>query len=138
MLSRRTTNASHWSLVIGRWSLVKAPSTFCSLTRDDASRLRKLREESEQRRRQRRPLPHTEPAPSGRASCKQCGQRIELGTMRVVLGREVEFGGQVRVGPINVHPKCVPDAVAAGCVPASLPRRGDALCGTQWSQSQER
>ena len=26
---------------------------------------------------------------------------------RVVLGRDVEFGNQLRTAPINVHPRCV-------------------------------
>ncbi len=29
------------------------------------------------------------------------------GELRVILGRDVEFGNQVRTGPINVHPRCV-------------------------------
>jgi len=75
--------------------------------------LRKHREESEQRKKTRKPIPHLELAPSGRSKCKQCGETIEKGSPRVVLGRGVEFGNQVRVGPINVHPRCVAEAMQA-------------------------
>ena len=33
--------------------------------------------------------------------------------MRVVLGRSVQFGNQVRTAPIHVHPACVPVALQA-------------------------
>jgi len=69
--------------------------------------LKKLREKAEEKRKERKTIPYTEPAPSGRASCKHCGETIEKASMRVILGREVEFGGVVRIGPINVHPHCV-------------------------------
>ena len=75
--------------------------------------LRKHRDESEQRRKSRKPIPHVELAPSGRSKCKHCGGLIEKGSPRVVLGRGVEFGNQVRVGPINVHPRCVAEAMQA-------------------------
>ena len=32
---------------------------------------------------------------------------MEKGSLRVVLGREVEFGSQYRTMPIQVHPRCV-------------------------------
>ena len=75
--------------------------------------LRKYREEADDRRKARKPIPHVELAPSGRSKCKQCDQLIEKGSPRVVLGRGVEFGNQVRVGPINVHPRCVAEAMQA-------------------------
>jgi hypothetical protein len=75
--------------------------------------LRKHGEEAEQRRRERKPIPHVELAPSGRSKCKQCDRAIEKGSPRVVLGRGVEFGNQIRVGPINVHPRCVAEALRA-------------------------
>ncbi len=52
-------------------------------------------------------------APSGRARCKHCDELIEKGTPRVVIGRAVEFGQQMRTTPINVHPACVADALQA-------------------------
>ena len=37
----------------------------------------------------------------------QRDQLIEKDAFRVVLGRAVQFGNQIRTGPINVHPSCV-------------------------------
>jgi len=70
-----------------------------------------LEKEAEERKRQRKQIPYAEPAPSGRAKCKHCAETIEKGSMRVVLGRGVEFGNQVRTAPINVHPRCVAEAL---------------------------
>jgi hypothetical protein len=69
--------------------------------------LERLRHEAEERARKRKEIPHVEIAPSGRSRCKHCGQPIEKGGLRVVLGRSVEFGQQVRTAPTNVHPRCV-------------------------------
>ena len=69
--------------------------------------LGKHADELAERRDKRREIPHAEVDPSGRAKCKHCGEALEKGKLRVVLGREVEFGGQVRIGPIHVHPGCV-------------------------------
>jgi len=69
--------------------------------------LRKVRENAEERKKQRKQIPYAEPAPSGRAKCKHCEQPIDKGSLRVVLGRGVYFGSQIRTAPINVHPKCV-------------------------------
>ena len=69
--------------------------------------LRKLNEEAEEKRQSRPKLPFGEVDPSGRAKCKQCGEVMEKGSLRVVLGREVEFGNQYRTMPIQVHPRCV-------------------------------
>jgi hypothetical protein len=38
---------------------------------------------------------------------------LEKGALRITLGREVEFGNQVRIGPINVHPRCVAQELRA-------------------------
>lgn len=75
--------------------------------------LRELREEADERRRHRRELPYAELAPSGRARCKHCEEPIGKGEPRVVLGREVVFGRQVRTNPINVHPRCVAAEILA-------------------------
>ena len=69
--------------------------------------LRKYVEELAERRERQREIPHAEVDPSGRAKCKHCGEPLEKGALRIVLGREVEFGGQVRTGPIHMHPRCV-------------------------------
>jgi hypothetical protein len=69
--------------------------------------LRKVNEEAEEKRQSRPKLPFAEVDPSGRAKCKQCGEVMEKGSLRVVLGREIEFGSQYRTMPIQVHPGCV-------------------------------
>jgi hypothetical protein len=75
--------------------------------------LRNIREEAEERRRNRKPIPYAEIAPSGRSKCRHCDQLIEKGAMRVVLGRGVYFGSQVRTAPVNVHPRCVASELQA-------------------------
>jgi hypothetical protein len=69
--------------------------------------LRKLNEEAEEKRQSQKKIPYVEVDPSGRAKCKHCAEPMEKGSLRVVLGREVEFGNQFRTMPIHVHPKCV-------------------------------
>lgn len=73
----------------------------------DLEQLRGLREKAEQQRQARKAIPYAEPAPTGRARCKHCNELIEQGTLRVTVGRTVEFGNQVRTAPVNVHPRCV-------------------------------
>ena len=69
--------------------------------------LRKLNEEAEEKRQSRQRIPYAEVDPSGRAKCKNCAELMEKGSLRVVLGREIEFGNQFRTMPIQVHPQCV-------------------------------
>jgi len=69
--------------------------------------LREVNEEAEEKRQSRPKFPFAEADPSGRAKCKQCGELMEKGSLRVVLGREVEFGSQYRTMGIQVHPACV-------------------------------
>ncbi len=75
--------------------------------------LRRMREEAAERKKSRKAIPHAEPAPSGRARCKQCEGLIDKDSLRVVLGRGVAFGSQVRTAPIAVHPHCVAAAIGA-------------------------
>jgi uridine kinase len=70
-------------------------------------KLRSYSEEAEERKKKRKQIPYAEVDPSGRAKCKQCGELLEKGSVRVVIGRLVEFGSQVRTAPIHVHPGCV-------------------------------
>ncbi|MFQ5766811.1 MAG: hypothetical protein ACE5ID_02365 [Acidobacteriota bacterium] len=77
--------------------------------------LQTLQDEARQaasQRAERKSLPYAEIDPSGRARCKHCGQIIEKGSIRIALGRRIEFGSQVRVAPINVHPACVRDEMS--------------------------
>lgn len=75
--------------------------------------LRKLREKAEEEKKNRKEAPYAERAPSGRSKCKHCDALIEQGSFRVALLREVQFGNQVRGGPINVHPRCVASELRA-------------------------
>jgi poly [ADP-ribose] polymerase len=79
----------------------------------DLAVLRHHADKADERRRQRKTPPYAELDPSGRAACKQCGQPVEKGAVRVVLGRQVRFGNQVRTAPIHVHARCVPAALRA-------------------------
>jgi hypothetical protein len=79
----------------------------------DIEVLRHHAEKADERRRQRKNPPYAELDPSGRAACKQCGEPIEKGAVRIVLGRRVHFGNQVRTAPIHVHARCVPAALRA-------------------------
>ena len=69
--------------------------------------LESLQQKAEERRQKKKDIPYVEIDPSGRAKCKHCGDAMEKGSARVVLGRGVYFGNQVRVAPITVHPRCV-------------------------------
>jgi hypothetical protein len=69
--------------------------------------MRKVNEEAEEKREQRKKIPFAEVDPSGRAKCKYCDEVMEKGSLRVVLGREIEFGSQYRTMPIHVHLACV-------------------------------
>jgi len=75
--------------------------------------LRTHAERAEERKKSRKQPPYAEIDPSGRARCKQCNELIEKDSVRVVLGRSVQFGNQVRTAPIQVHPACVPVALQA-------------------------
>ncbi len=91
------------------WNEAKVPPTKVPAI----EKLRELQEKAEEKKASRKKFPYVEADPSGRAACKHCGEAIAKGDPRFVVGREVEFGGQVRVGPINVHPACVSDALDA-------------------------
>ena len=69
--------------------------------------LRQLREEAEDRKKKRKTIPYVEEAPSARSKCKRCQEPIEKGALRVILGRGVYFGNQVRTSPIMLHAHCV-------------------------------
>lgn len=89
--------------------------------------LRAHAERAEERRKSRKQPPFAEVDPSGRARCKQCERLIEKNSVRVVLGRSVHFGNQVRTSPIHVHPGCVSAALQAGDNATSREGLADAL-----------
>ncbi len=79
-----------------------------------------LREKAEQAQKDKKALPYAERAPSGRSKCKHCDGPIAEASFRVVLGRGVEFGRQMRTAPINVHAACVAsELLAEDCVTES-------------------
>jgi hypothetical protein len=69
--------------------------------------LEQLQQKAQERKEKKKTIPYVELDPSGRAKCKHCAEPLEKGGVRVVLGRGVYFGNQVRVAPITVHPRCV-------------------------------
>lgn len=71
--------------------------------------LRKLAEKAARHKRERKPVPRIEIAPSGRSRCKVSDQLIPQGAPRVVLLRVVRFGNQERAAPVNVLPEHVRD-----------------------------
>jgi hypothetical protein len=81
------------------------------LTMPTLESLRKEAEKAESKKKEKKLAPYAERAPTGRSKCKHCGEGIEKGAWRVAVLREVEFGAQVRAGPINVHPGCVAEAL---------------------------
>lgn len=85
------------------WNAAKQPPEKVP----DLDELRRMQEQAEAKRASRRDPPYVELAPSGRSRCKLCGEPIDKGAPRVVLGRKVSFGNQERTTPVNVHPRCV-------------------------------
>jgi hypothetical protein len=75
--------------------------------------LRQMVEKAEKKKQERKTVPYVEKAPTGRSKCKRCGQAIEKGSFRIAVLRKVEFYGQIRHGPVNVHPACVASELAA-------------------------
>jgi len=68
--------------------------------------LRKLREAAEEKKKNRKEAPYVERAPTDRSKCRHCEKLIEKGSWRVAVLREVEFYGQTRMTPVNVHASC--------------------------------
>lgn len=93
------------------WACAKVPLGSADVP--PLAELAELREKAEQAKAEKKELPYAELDPSGRARCKHCDEPLEKGDPRVVLGRAVEFGQQVRTTPIHVHPACVADALQA-------------------------
>jgi len=50
--------------------------------------------------------PYAEAAPSGRAACRMCSEKIAKGTLRVVVEVEIETEDFSKVGSGYLHPKC--------------------------------
>ena len=52
------------------------------------------------------PFPHADRAPTGRASCQGCGEKIPKGALRVAVERDIERGMTVTKGAGYLHPAC--------------------------------
>jgi hypothetical protein len=86
--------------------------TVEGVDRPPLEELRALAEKAEEKRKEKISAPYVERAPSGRSKCHFCGEFIEHNAFRVVVLRSVEFYGQMRSGPIKVHPVCVAATLA--------------------------
>jgi hypothetical protein len=73
----------------------------------ELAQLEKLKEVAEQKRADKKEAPWAERAKTGRSKCKHCDEPIAKDSWRVILDRMVEFFGQERRGPVNIHPHCV-------------------------------
>jgi poly [ADP-ribose] polymerase len=51
-------------------------------------------------------FPRAEPAPSGRASCLVCSEKLKKGELRVAVEREVDTGSFTARRPGYMHPGC--------------------------------
>jgi len=100
--------------------------------------LRHLREEADERKKNRKNIPYAEIAPSARSHCKHCDVLIEKGSLRIVIGRGVYFGSQVRTAPINVHPECVAAAIKSEDCTTEVEGFADALRGNTADLEAER
>ncbi len=52
------------------------------------------------------PFPHADRAPTGRATCQGCGEKLAKGALRVVVERDIERGMTVTKGAGYLHPAC--------------------------------
>jgi hypothetical protein len=85
---------------------------------EDLPSLEKLRslaekagEEREKKEKAKKTIPYAEIAPSNRSKCKQSGEAIDKGAVRIILGMEANFGNQTRVAPYAVLPQHLEQAL---------------------------
>lgn len=52
------------------------------------------------------PFPYADKAPTGRASCQACGEKIPKDGLRVAFERDIERGMSVQKGAGYLHPAC--------------------------------
>lgn len=52
------------------------------------------------------PYPHADKAPTGRAGCQGCQEKIAKGELRVAFERDIERGMSTQKGAGYLHPKC--------------------------------
>lgn len=111
------------------WEAAKVPPDPADLP--DLDELRQVAEkaavEREKRDKEKKTLPYAEIAPSNRSKCKQSGEPIPKGAVRIVLGKEAHFGNQVRTAPFAVLPAHVQDALQDPEIPHDPDELADAL-----------
>lgn len=95
------------------WKEAKSPPDPKDLPSLDF--LRTLADKAEEQRaekaKNKKVIPYAEIAPSNRSKCKQSGEPIPKGAVRIVLGKEAQFGSQVRISPFAVLPQFVTSAL---------------------------
>lgn len=111
------------------WNAAKEP-----LDPEELPSIEKLRDvaakadvEREKRQREKKTIPYAEVAPSNRSKCKQSGETIPLGAVRIVLGMEAHFGSQTRTSAYAVLPVHVMDALEEPDMGTELDGLADAL-----------
>ncbi len=94
------------------WENAKAPPDPNDLP--DLAGLRELGAkalaEREEKAKNRKTIPYAEIAPSDRSKCKHSGEAIPKGSVRIVLGKEAQFGNQTRTSPYQVLPRVALEA----------------------------
>ncbi len=65
----------------------------------------------EKKEKAKKTIPYAEIAPSNRSKCKQSGEPIDKGAVRIILGMEAHFGNQTRVSPYSVLPQYLEQAL---------------------------
>lgn len=54
-------------------------------------------------------FPYAEHAPTGRASCISCSEKIDKGDLRIAVEKEVDTGAFTQRGAGYLHPACAPE-----------------------------
>lgn len=111
--AKRMLNEVEEAYALSSWDAAKDP-----LDPEELPTLEKLREvaakaevEREKKEKTKKTIPYAEIAPSNRSKCKQSGEAIDKGAVRIVLGKEAHFGGQTRTAPFAVLPRFLMDAL---------------------------
>lgn len=88
------------------WSAAKVPVDPADLPSLEELKVvaEKAAADREKREKEKKTIPYAEIAPSNRSKCKQSGEPIPKGAVRIVLGKEAHFGNQVRTAPFAVLP----------------------------------
>ena len=89
------------------WENAKVPPDVSELP--DLEGLRELGAkalaEKAEKAKNRKVIPYAEVVPSDRSKCKHSGEAIPKDSVRIVLGKEAQFGSQVRTSPYQVLPR---------------------------------